>query len=73
MQYIISNPNILGWTPVIKGTKVPIGRILFLLKDGYTLEAIHEDCPHISLPTISHAVDEAIETINMSAHAKAIL
>ena len=36
-KYIISDPDILGGTPVIKGTRVPIGRILFLLKDGYTL------------------------------------
>jgi uncharacterized protein (DUF433 family) len=50
-KYIISDPDILGGTPVIKGTRVPIGRILFLLKDGYTLEAIHEDYPHIDLPT----------------------
>jgi uncharacterized protein (DUF433 family) len=48
-KYIISDPDILGGTPVIKGTRVPIGRILFLLKDGYTLEAIHEDYPHIDL------------------------
>ncbi len=38
-NYIISDPEILGGTPVIKGTRVSVGRILFLLKDGYTLEA----------------------------------
>src|SRR5712692_6637636 len=64
MQYIHSDLNILGGTPVVTGTRVPIGRILFLLKDGYTLEAIHEDYPHIAIPTLSKAVDEAIEAIN---------
>lgn len=73
MKYIHSDPNILGGTPVIKGTRVPIGRILFLLKDGYTLEAIHEDYPHIDVPILSGAVDEAIEAVNSTFHAKQVL
>ena len=73
MQYIHSHPQILGGTPVIKGTRVPIGRILFLLKDGYTLEAIHEEYPHSDLVTLSHAVDEAIEAINSTFHAETVL
>ena len=72
-KYIISDPDILGGTPVIKGTRVPIGRILFLLKDGYTLAAIQEDYPHIDMNTLSAAIDEAIETLNTTAHAKKVL
>ena len=72
-KYITSDPDILGGTPVIKGTRVPIGRILFLLKDGYTLEAIHEDYPHIDIPTLSSAIDEAIEALNTTLHAKKVL
>jgi len=72
-KYIVSDPDILGGTPVIKGTRVPIGRIVFLLKDGYTLEAIHEDYPHIDLQTLSNAIDEAIETLNSTLHAKEVL
>ena len=72
-KYIISDPDILGGTPVIKGTRVPIGRILFLLKDGYTLAAIQEDYPHIDVKTLSAAIDEAIETLNATTHAKKVL
>ena len=72
-KYIISDPDILGGTPVIKGTRVPIGRIFFLLKDGYTLAAIQEDYPHIDIQTLSAAIDEAIETLNATAHAKKVL
>jgi uncharacterized protein (DUF433 family) len=72
-KHIISDPDILGGTPVIKGTRVPIGRILFLLKDGYTLPAIQEDYPHIDTPTLSAAVDEAIDALNTSLHAKKVL
>lgn len=42
-KYVISEPDILGSTPVIEGTRVPIGRVLSFLKHGYTLDAIHED------------------------------
>ena len=50
--------------PVIAGTRVPVSRILFLLKEGYTLEAIHEEYPHISTETLSGAIDEAITGVN---------
>ena len=71
--YIISDPYILGGTPVIKGTRVPIGRIVFLLKDGYTLETIHEEYPHIDVPTLSAAIDETIEALNSTFHGKNVL
>ena len=72
-KYIISDPDILGGTPVIKGTRVPINRIFFLLKDGYTLEAIQEDYPHIDIKTLSDAIDEAINALNSSLHAKKVV
>lgn len=70
---IVSDPEILGGTPVIKGTRVPIGRVLFLLKEGYTLEAIHEDYPHIGIEMLSAAIDEAIEELNTKLHAKKVI
>lgn len=63
-KFIVSNPEILGGTPVIKGTRIPITRILFLLKDGYTVEAIHQDYPHVDQKTLEGAIDEAIEIVN---------
>jgi uncharacterized protein (DUF433 family) len=72
-KYIISDPDILGGTPVVVGTRVPIGRILFLLKDGYTVEAIQQEYPHIALQTLSGAIDEVIDTLNTSLHGKKVL
>lgn len=63
-KVIVSNPEILGGTPVIKGTRIPVSRILFLLKDGYTVEAIQEEYPHIELKIIKRAIDEAIDIVN---------
>lgn len=50
--------------PVIKGTRVPIARILSLLKEGYTLEEIQEQFDHISLQTLEGALEEAVDIIN---------
>lgn len=63
-KYITSDPQILGGAPVIKGTRIPVSRILFLLKDGYTIELIHEQYPHVDTKTIAGAIDEIAELIN---------
>ena len=52
--------------PVIVGTRVPISRIIFLLKQGYPLEAIHDQYPHIALETLSKAIDEIVDIVNRS-------
>jgi uncharacterized protein (DUF433 family) len=51
-KYITSDPNILSGMPVITGTRVPVARILSLLKEGYTLEEIHKQFDHININTL---------------------
>ena len=63
-HYIISNPDILGGKPVIVGTRIPVDQILFLLKNGFTLEAINEEYPQLDIHTISATIDEAARLIN---------
>jgi len=66
-RYVVSDPDILGGKPVIKGTRIPVDQILFLLKEGYTIEAIHEYYPHVDIKTITGTVDEVIKLINNNA------
>lgn len=66
-QYITSNPEILGGMPVIKGTRIPVEQILFLLNEGYTVEAIHEFYPQVSVKIIKATVNEAAQFINTHA------
>ncbi len=63
-KYISSDPQILGGTPVIKGTRIPVSRLLFLLKDGYTVEAINQEYPQVDTKRIEGAIDEMAEIIN---------
>jgi uncharacterized protein (DUF433 family) len=66
-KYIISDPNILSGMPVVKGTRVPVARILSLLKEGYTLEEIQEQFDHISLQTLEGALEEVAAIINTTS------
>lgn len=65
-KYITATPGIMSGKPVIVGTRVPISRIVYLLKQAYPLEAIHDQYPHISLETLSNAIDEIIEIVTIS-------
>ena len=62
-KYIISDPNILGGTPIIAGTRIPAKRILYLFRDGYTIEAIHEDYPQLSVEVIDKVIDEIVQNL----------
>ena len=66
-KYIISDPNILSGMPVVKGTRVPVARILSLLKEGYTLEEIQEQFDHISLQILEGALEEVAAIINTAS------
>ena len=62
--YISRDPQVMGGAPVISGTRIPISRILYLLKDGYTIGSISEDYPHVGKKKIEKAVEQAIRDID---------
>jgi uncharacterized protein (DUF433 family) len=72
-EYIVSDPTILSGMPVSTGTRVPVARILSLLKEGYTLDEIHEQFDHISIATLEGAIDEVATIINHTPHGTPIL
>ena len=63
-KHISSEPTILSGMPVIAGTRVPVARVLSLLKDGYTIEEIHKQFDHISIKTLEGAIEEVATFIN---------
>jgi len=73
VKYITSDPAIMTGKLVIVGTRIPVARILFLLKEGYTIEAIQDEYPHVSLEKIKGAVNELIEKLDNSEYASKIL
>lgn len=72
-KYITSKPDIMGGTPCIVGTRIPVAVIIQRLKEGYTLESIQEGYPWVPLKTIEGAVGELVEKLSTSKDASEIL
>ena len=72
MKYITSTPDIMSGMPVIKGTRIPLEVLLYRLKEGYSIQAIHEMYSWVDRATLEGAIDEAIARINLTFHAENI-
>lgn len=52
MPHIIEkNPKILGGQPVIKGTRVPVARVMALIALNYSLKELKKEIPHLEDPS----------------------
>ena len=56
--YISRDPQILGGTPVITGTRIPAERIYYLLEQGYTESTIKKEFPQVGVKKIRGALSE---------------
>ncbi|MBI4130274.1 DUF433 domain-containing protein [Candidatus Roizmanbacteria bacterium] len=54
--YIESKPTILGGTPVIVGTRIPVSQLLHLLSQGYSIKQVKQYYPQLSLQTIKGVI-----------------
>ena len=45
---IQTNPKILGGQPVIRGTRIPVARVVALYIQGYRLSDIKKELPDLS-------------------------
>ncbi len=59
---ITCDANILGGTPVISGTRIPISRIIYLLKVGYPVDAIQQEYPQVSIEKLNDVLDEVAQS-----------
>lgn len=60
-KYIVMDPDILGGTPVIVGTRIPIERVSSLVRQGYTTSALEEEYPHVDPETIQYIIASLME------------
>lgn len=68
MKYLSSTADIMGGDLVIKGTRIPITVIFHRLKDGHTLEDIHDMYKWVSLKDLKGAIEEAINLLGKPQH-----
>jgi uncharacterized protein (DUF433 family) len=71
-KYIASTPTIMGGHPVLAGTSIPVSRIIYLLKEGYPIEAIHDQYSWVAITTLEGTIDEIIELVNKSPHVSKV-
>lgn len=55
-QYIIRDPKICGWVPVIKGTRVTLPTILASLAEGASIDEILNDFPTLTEQDVRAAI-----------------
>lgn len=48
-EIIETNPKIMHGQPVIKGTRIPVARIVALYVQGYTIKDFKDDYPYLKL------------------------
>jgi uncharacterized protein (DUF433 family) len=63
MGVIFRNPDILGGTPVFRGTRVPIQALFDYLEGGETLEDFLAGFPTVSREAAVAALEEAKELL----------
>lgn len=57
------DPEKMGGSPCVVGTRVPVRSLLGLLSSGYALEVVREQFPQLSLQQIGAAIEWAAEAI----------
>ncbi len=56
---VVKDPEILGGTPVFRGTRVPFQNLLDYLEGGETLDEFLDDFPTVSRGAAIAALDQA--------------
>jgi uncharacterized protein (DUF433 family) len=66
VDLIVTNPNIMGGTPVIRGTRVPVSTLFDYLMDGLSLEEFLDHFPTVqkndAVAILEHSRHEALQT-----------
>ena len=65
---VISDPEILGGTPVFIGTRVPVRIIFEHLEAGDSLEVFLEDFPTVSRELAIQVLEDAKMALVLDAH-----
>ena len=65
---VISDPDILGGTPVFIGTRVPVRIIFEHLEAGDSLEVFLQDFPSVSRELAIQVLEDAKMALVLAAH-----
>lgn len=68
---ITVDPEILGGTPVFKGTRVPVKTLFEYLEDGLSLDYFVETFPSVTRPQAAAVLELGLHQIEDGLHAHA--
>ena len=62
-EVIVKDPDVLGGTPVFRGTRVPFHALLDYLEGGQTLDEFIDDFPTVAREAAISALELAISVL----------
>jgi uncharacterized protein (DUF433 family) len=62
-EVIVKDPDVLGGTPVFRGTRVPFQALLDYLEGGQTLDEFVDDFPTVAREAAISALELAISAL----------
>jgi len=62
-EVIVKDPDVLGGTPVFRGTRVPFQALLDYLEGGQTLDEFTDDFPTVAREAAIAALELAISVL----------
>jgi uncharacterized protein (DUF433 family) len=62
-EVIVKDPDVLGGTPVFRGTRVPFQALLDYLEGGQTLDEFIDDFPTVAREAAISALELAISVL----------
>ena len=71
-HYITVDKHIMSGAPLIRGTRIPTERIMFLIKDGYNIDAIHEEYPQVERKTLEGVMNEIAQSVITTHHGTSL-
>ena len=66
-KIVISSPNVMGGTPVFRGTRVPVQTLMDYIENGQTIDDFLVGFPTVTRTQVVDFLEEAKESI--LAHA----
>jgi len=67
MAIIVSDPKVLGGTPVFQGTRVPVSNLFDYLLAGDSIKEFLNDFPTVSFNQVKHALQNAELSLEKNA------
>ena len=60
-NYISVSSTIFGGSPTISGTRIPVERVITLVRQGYTTKDLKEEFPHLEPQKIQNLISCLME------------